>query len=237
MPVVRRAIVLLLVALSGAAPCALAQVRGGVAAEAFDTPSVPLPLDEKVQAAVAAVLVPTLGSELGDAMLELKLGTARIEVEGPRDHVVHGHGEVRFTGGGGADDWLAFRYRTRYDPVFATAGYPEISLGADGAGGGERFVPNDAALLRELEARVASELEGLPGAGRVYLQLDDIASLESGSRFVRIEASGMADFGPGGSTSARIDALYDRGTGAWLSIAHALGPNIGILDHAATAGP
>jgi|SRR5690554_3992647 len=239
MPAFRRAHIpsMLAALLFAAAPCAFAQAWDEAASDDAGSTAVHPPADVDVEAAVAAVLVPTLGGEFGDTMLELTLDAASVEVVGPRDHVVHGHGQLRLAGGAGAGDWLAFRYRTRYDPVFATAGYPEVSLGADGTGEGERYVPNDAGLLRELEARVGAELEGLPGAGRVFLQLDDIASLQSGSRFLRIEASGTADFGPGGRTSAHIDALYDRVAGDWLSIAHALGPNIGIVEHAATAGP
>ena len=187
------------------------------------------------QAAVAAVLVATLGDRFGQSMMELRLDAPLVDIEGPREHVVHGVGYLRFTGEG--DDWLAFRYRSRYDPLFGSAGYPEVVLGGDGEADDERFVPNDALLLGDLEARVATDLEALPGAGRVFLQLDDISSTQSGERFVRIEAGGLADFGPGGSTSARVDALYDLRAGAWLSIEHALGPNIRVHDEGVTAGP
>ncbi|MEN1928121.1 hypothetical protein WCE37_03830 [Luteimonas sp. MJ250] len=220
MPAVRRAKLLLLAILSVAAPCASAQAGEDAAVRAADTIPMPSPVDEQVLAAVAAVLVATLGDEFGDSMLELTLGEARLAVAGPRDHVVHGVGELRFSGGD--DTWLAFRYRTRYDPLFVSAGYPEIDLGADGEGAGERFVPNDAALLGELEARMAGELESLPGAARVFVQLDDISSMQSGSRFLHIEASGIADFGPDGSTVANVEALYDLHAGAWLRINHTL---------------
>lgn len=227
MPAVRRAKILCLATwLALAAPCAFAQAHDDAAIGGSEDGTTWLPASEQMQAAVAAVLVPTLGGEFGEAVLELRLDPADVEITGPRDYVVHGIGQLRFTGEGGSDDWLAFRYRARYDPVFASAGYPEILLGGDGAGEGEYFVPNDAGLMAELEARVGAELEAYPGAGRVFLQLDDISSMQSGTRFVRIEAHGLADFGPGGSTTARIDALYDLQASAWLSIDHALGPNI-----------
>jgi len=242
MPAVRRAKLLLLAILSVAASCAFAQAGEDAAARAADTSSMALPpmsspADEQVLAAVAAVLVATLAGEFGEDMLELRLGDAEVAVTGPRDQVVHGVGALRFSGDGLGDDWLAFRYQSRYDPVFASAGYPEISLGADGEGEDERYIPNDARLLAELEARVSADLEALPGAGRVFLQLDDISSLQSGTRFMRIEASGLADFGPGGRTAAHVDALYDLHGGAWLAIAHELVPNIQAHDHRGTAGP
>ena len=120
--------------------------------------------------------------------------------------------------------------------TFGTAGYPDITLGGDGEAAGERFVPNDARLVGELEARIATEFESLPGAGRVFLQLDDISSIQSGQRFLRIDASGIADFGPGGSTAAHVDAIYDLQAGHWLSIEHELAPNIVAHDDGGTAG-
>jgi len=242
MPAVRRAKLLLLATVIVAASCAHAQAGEDAAARAADTistavPSTPAPAGEQARAAAAAVLVATLGHEFGDEMLELTLGEAEVEVVGPREHVVSGLGEVRFAGDGRGNDWLAFSYQTRYDPVFASAGYPEISLGAGGEGEGEHYVPNDAGLLVELESRVIAELEAEPGAGRVHLQLDDVSTLQSGSRFMHIEASGLADFGPGGRTGARVDALYDLHAGAWLAISHELAPSFRMHDDGGTAGP
>lgn len=222
--------VLFALALAGAA-CPLTAAPAAVrdAGEGAGTPLV----DEQVRAAVAAVLVATLASEFGDAMLELRLGEATVAAEGARDHVVSGLGEVRFAGGG--EQWMAFAYRTRYDPLAGGAGWPEIRLGTDGAAEGERYVPNDARLVGELESAVAGELEALPGAGRVWLQLDRVASLESGGRFLRIDAAGVADFGPGGRTGVEVEGLFDAATGRWLRIAHALEPNVRAHDAATAA--
>jgi hypothetical protein len=184
---------------------------------------------DEVRNAVAAVLVGALGAEFGEAMVDVRLDSVQVEVESARDHVLSGTGRVRIgaPGGGGQageDDWLGFQYRTRYDTLFASAGWPDVQLG----GGDERDVPNDAVLVAELEQRLADELEQLPGAGRVYMQFDDITSVESGQRFVRIAATGVADFGTGGSTSTEVDALYDRGAGTWLRVRQELGANISI---------
>jgi hypothetical protein len=236
MPAACRVKMLILAMLCAIAPGVSARAQDDARDTGSDPARITQPLDEPVQAAVAAVLLATLGAEFGDTVLEVTLGDAQVEVAGPREHVVEGVGRLRFTGSGGTDDWLAFRYRTRYDPLFSAAGYPQIQLGAAGDGVGERFVPNDAALLRELEDAVASELEALPGAGRVFLQLDEISSLQTGSRFIQIDARGIADFGAGGSTGAHIQALYDQARGAWLSIEHALEPNIGVREADVTAG-
>lgn len=237
MPAVHHAPLLLLAMLSAiVAPGALADTGEGAArdGEAADTISTPVPAGDQAQAAVAAVLVATLGERFDDPMLELRLGPASLEPGAAGEQVVQGAGQLRL--GGSGQDWLAFHYRSRYDAGFGTAGYPDITLGGDGEGEGERFVPNDAALMAELEARLASGLEALPGAGRVYLQFDDISSLQSGQRFLRIDARGIADFGPGGSTAASVDAIYDLQARRWLSIEHTLAPNIVAHDDGGTAG-
>lgn len=227
---------------ASAAPCALAAAGAGAAQGGGAVDTTPATVaggtgaaDEHTRAAVAAVLVATLSERFEDPMLELRLGPADVEAVGDRDHVVHGTGQLRLAGSG-EHDWLAFRYRSRYDPMFGTAGYAQVRLGGDGQGEGERFVPNDARLLVELETRLALEFESRPGAERVFLQLDDVSSLQSGDRFLRIEASGLVDFGPGGNTTATVDALYDLRSMDWLSIEHALAPNIVVHGDGGTAG-
>lgn len=238
MPAVHRAPLLLLAMLSATvAPCAVADIGEGTAkgGGAADTISTPVPAGEQAQAAVAAVLVTTLAERFDDPALELRLDPAEISATGPHEQVVHGQGQLKLTGSG-EQDWLAFRYRSRYDAMFGTAGFAEITLGGDGEGEGERFVPNDARLLLDLETRVATEFESWPGAGRVFLQLDDIDSLQSGQRFLHIEANGIVDFGPGGSTAAHVDAIYDLQADRWLSIEQELAPNIVRHDDGGTAG-
>lgn len=232
-----RPLLLLAILSAVAIPCALADEGEGAAGSggAADTMEFALALDEATQGAVAAVLIATLGERFHDPALEVRLGDAVIESAGPRDRVIRGTGQLRFESGSGVD-WLGFRYRTRYDPVFGSAGYPEITLGAGGEADNERFVPNDAALLAELESLVAGELESLPGAGHVFLQLDDISSLQTGKSFLHIAASGIADFGPGGSTPARIEAVYDLQARVWRSIEPTLAPNVRAYDDGGTAG-
>ena len=234
--VFHRALLLLAILSAAAIPRALAGDGEGVAGggEAADTIHATRP-DERIQGAVAAVLVATLGERFGDPALEIRLGATTLEASTPRNLVVQGLGELRFEGGSG-EDWLAFRYRSRYDPVTGGAGYPEISLGSEGQADGEHFVPNDAGLVAELESLVAAELESRPGASRVHLQLDDISSLQSGRGFLHIEADGIVDFGAGGSTAARIEALYDLQAGLWRSVEHVLAPNIRAHDDGGTAG-
>ena len=71
--------------------------------------------------------------------------------------------------------------------------------------------------------------------GETYdrLQLDRIATLEAGARFLRIEAAGIADFGREGTTAAHVDALYDRRDGSWLRVNYELGPAASVGGSAA----
>lgn len=238
MPAVHRAPSLLLAMLSAfVAPYALAGIGEGTAkgGGAADTMSTPAQAGDTARAAVAAVLVATLAERFKDPMLELKLVSATLEADAAVGQVMQGVGLLRL-GGGDEHDWLAFRYRSRYDTTFDTAGYPDITLGGDGEGEGERFVPNDARLLAELEAQVASGFEALPRAGGVFLQFDEISSLSSGSRFLQIKARGIADFGPGGSAAIAIEAIYDLRAANWLEISHALDPPVAARADRPLAG-
>ena len=68
------------------------------------------------------------------------------------------------------------------------------------------------------------------------LQLDHITTVEAGSRYLRINANGIADFGAEGTSPARIEALYDRRGKAWLRVNYELGPGAGLQTLGALAG-
>lgn len=188
--------------------------------------------DEALHNAVAAVVVAALTEQFDDRMIAVQLDSADVQIVSIRDRVVSGEGRMRI----GADDgdWIGFRYRTLYDTLYASAGYPELTLGGSD---GERVVPNDSALVQELDARVVAALDKEFQGQPVRLQLDRINTLEAGKRFLRIDASGIADFGREGSTPARVDALYDRHENAWLRVNYELGPAASLrTDDAVAAG-
>src|SRR3546814_16456371 len=64
----------------------------------------------------------------------------------------------------------------------------------------------------------------------VRLEFERITTGEGGSHYLRIDASGIADFGPEGTSSARIEALYDLREDAWLRVDYVLGPGAGLLQ-------
>lgn len=172
---------------------------------------------EMLDGVVAAALVGALSEQLGGRAVKIRLGQVDVRVSSLRDRIVSGQGELQIDG---APEWLGFRFSTLYDSLYESAGYPELSIGIAGPGG--RAVPNDSGLIREAEERVIAQLAKEFGYQKVWLQLDRIATIESGQRYLRIDASGTADFGRDGAAPARIEGLYDREQKVWLRVAYVL---------------
>lgn len=229
-------ILLSLVLLPASAAVALASTDGTHRVAATQaSPAEPARLqagsgDDALDGAVAGVLVAALSEEFGGRAVSIMLDEVRVQPASPRDRVVTGQGRARIEGD---QDWIGFRFNTLYDTTFGSAAYPEIRLG--GVTRGEREVPNDTALVRQLDDNVVARLGKEFAHQSVRLQLDRIRTVEAGSRYLRIEASGIADFGLEGTTPAQIEALYDRRGGAWLRVSYELGPS-GMRAIGALAG-
>ena len=174
--------------------------------------------DDALDNAVAAVVVAALAEQLDTATIAVSIDSFEVAIASVRDRRVSGQGRMRI---GDDADWIGFRYSTIYDTTFSSAGYPRLTIG--GVAVGERMVPNDAGLVRELEDRVAGELDRQFGVPAARLQLDDISTVEGGRRLLRISAQGVADFGPSGNTPVRIEALYDQVANAWQRVNYELG--------------
>ena len=172
---------------------------------------------ETLDGIVAAALVGALSEQLGGRPVKVRLGQVDVRATSLRDRIVSGQGELQIDG---APEWLGFRFSALYDSLYESAGYPELSIGSAGPGG--RAVPNDSGLIREAEERVIAQLAREFGYQTVWLQLDEIATVESGRRYLRIDASGTADFGRDGAAPARIEGLYDREQKVWLRVAYVL---------------
>lgn len=178
-----------------------------------------------MQDAVASVVVVALTEQFDGKAVSVDIDTYDVEVSGARERIVSGQGTVRI-GGDGPMSAIAFRYRTLYDVVASNAGYPSISIDKLGSGA-ERSVPNDSVLISSLDERVGSALERELGDQQVWLQFNEIESFESGDRYVRISATGLADFGVDGSSPVRVEAMYDRAANAWLRLNYELGSQFG----------
>jgi hypothetical protein len=172
---------------------------------------------ETLDGVVAASLVGALSEQLGDRPVKIKLKHVEVQVTSLRDRLVSGQGELQIDT---AQDWIGFRFSTLYDAIFESAGYPELSIGTVGPGG--RTLPNDSKLVRELDDRVVGMLGKEFGYQQVRLQLDRIDTIEAGTRYLRIDANGIADFGIDGTAPTRVEALYDREQNAWLRVSYTL---------------
>lgn len=198
---------------AAAAPRALPQAAPAA------TPASPASAEQRLQDAVASVVVVALTEQFDGKPISVGIDRYDVRISGARERVVSGTGRVDIEG---STSPITFTYRTLYDVLAANAGYPTISIAAVG-GSDERSVPNDATLVGELDKRVSTALSQELGGRQVWLQLDAIESYESGGRYVRIQAEGLADFGVDGSTPARVEALYDRSEKAWLRVNYELG--------------
>lgn len=202
-------------ALAAAAPATPPAASAGKASAASARPME----NETLDGAVAGVLVAALTDQFGGRAVSIMLDKVDVQPSSIRDRLVSGTGRARIDGD---EDWLGFRFSTLYDTTFNSAAYPDISLG--GVTSGERDVPNDTTLVRELDDNVVARLGKEFASQTVRLQLDRISTVEAGKRYLRINASGIADFGPEGTSPARIEALYDRGSRSWLRVNYELGP-------------
>lgn len=177
---------------------------------------------DAIDGAVAGVLIATLTEQFNGRAVSLQLDKVEVKPSSIRDRLVTGEGRVRI--GDDDEDLIGFRFSTLYDTLMGSAAYPDITLG--GIARGEREIPNDTLLVRQLDDRVSERLGKEFSSQAVRLQLDRISTVEAGTRYLRINATGIADFGRDGTTPAQIEALYDRRDKAWLRVNYDLGPEV-----------
>ena len=185
---------------------------------------------EAIDGAVAGVVVGALTEQFGGRSVAIKLDRVEVLPSSIRDRIVSGEGRLQL---GEDQDWIGFRFSTLYDTELGNAAYPNITLG--GIANGEREIPNDTRLVRELDDNVVGRLGKEFASQHVRLQLDRITTVEAGSRYLRISASGIADFGRDGVTPAQVEALYDRRDGTWLRVNYELGPTANRAGEGAIA--
>jgi len=181
--------------------------------------------------AVAGVLVGALAEQFGGRPVSMMLDKVSVQASSIRDRTVSGEGRVRIDGD---ESWIGFRFSTLYDTTFGSAAYPDIALG--GITSEERDIPNDTALVRQLDENVVARLGKEFASQSVRLQLDRITTVEAGRRYLRINASGIADFGRDGTSPAQIEALYDRRDSTWVRVNYELGPGTGVEEVGMLAG-
>lgn len=174
---------------------------------------------EAIDGAIAGVLVGALTEQFGGRAVSVKLDRVDVLPSSIRDRVVNGEGRVQI---GDDQDWIGFRFNTLYDTQQGSAAYPDITLG--GIAKDEHEIPNDTALVTQLDDTVVARLGKEFSSQAVRLQFDRIVTVEAGTRYLRISATGIADFGRDGNAPAQVEALYDRRDKSWMRVNYELGP-------------
>ena len=183
--------------------------------------------------AIAGALVDAISRQFGGRAVDLWLDDIHLDDIGPgrsgampsggvpsggvpSGAVVDGTGGLRIDGKG---DWIGFRYRILYDGQSGSAGYPEVHIA--GVATDEHNIPNDPQLVAQLEGKVAAALSKALRQAHAQLRLDRVTTVE-GSRYLRIDADGVAYLGPDAGTDVQVQALYDRSSRKWLHLHYAL---------------
>ncbi|MGO4220356.1 hypothetical protein AB4Y64_00610 [Lysobacter sp. TAF61] len=165
-----------------------------------------------IEKAVAGVVVGALAAQFDGRDVEARFDAFDDQPGDDGRRSISGEGQMRFAGDLA---WIGFKFRTSYDVLLGQAGVPELAIGA---GGDARPVPNDTAIVRQLDDRLVDALRLDLGLSSIRLQLDRIESVETGQNYLLIDAWGLADFGRDGSSNIRIAAFYDRRSGQWLQL-------------------
>jgi hypothetical protein len=162
--------------------------------------------------AIAGPLIHVIAEQVGDRAVAMKLDAIDVD-----DRAVSGTGGVQIDGKG---SWIAFRFQMPYSSRGA-AGYPQVSIAGVAT---DHDIPNDARLVRRLEADMAAKLVRELRKPSTWLRLDRISTVEGGNRLLRINAEGIAYFDrEGHGTPLTIEALYDRSSNSWRRLAYGLG--------------
>lgn len=174
----------------------------------------------------AIVILDAISRQVGGRSVDMRIDDVATRTEptsGAR--VQSGSGSVVIDGD---QDPIGFRFQVRSDTRRGVTGEPDIQLG--GVAIGERNLPNDPALLRQLDAQVSTEVARRWHARLVRLQLDRIDTVEAGRQYLSIHVDGFAGSDAGRSVPLRIQALYDRASRRWMQVHYdldALAPAMG----------
>lgn len=187
------------------------------ATAAMSAPQSRVEADESLDGAVAAAVIGAVEQEFGESQVGVKLDRVQVDPASIRDRAVSGTGRLQL---GGDAEWIDFRFAAQYDTQTTSVTHPQLVIGQ---GGGGRAVAVNAALSTGFAQRVGrslqNEFEGQP----VSLSFDRVQSVQAGSRYLRVEAIGLADFGAEGTTPASAQGLYDSKAGTWVNVSYELG--------------
>lgn len=173
--------------------------------------------NQAVDDATAAALIGAIADQFSERNVEVKLDALRITPAGMVQREITGQGRLLL---GATDDWIPFRFKALYDTEQASVGYPDLTLGDDAPG---RPIAVDSAMGKDLAREVGTRLHAEFGDQPSAFAADSIRVVDQGSRYLRVEATGTADFASEGMTRAGIHGLYDPHRRQWLRLTYELG--------------
>lgn len=198
-------------------PVDAATPQGVVAQAGATAPGTRMEGEQVLDAAVAAALIGAVASQFDEDNVEVRLNDVDVEEASLRDRQLLGRGELRL---GDDEEWIAFGFEALYDTVEAVVSYPRLTL-ADGMAADpvELDTPIAQTLAERTEAALSAEFSQQP----VALALEDVRAVNAGGRYLRVDASGTADFGREGNAATQVHGLFDQRENRWVKVSYELG--------------
>lgn len=167
--------------------------------------------------AVAASLVGAITLQFPKHRIEVKLDKVDVAPLSLRDRAVSGEAKVRI---GNDDAWLPVAFNALYDTQDAVVTQPHLVFGSDAPAS---MLPRHSALLEELSEQVNGALASEFGQQAAQMRIEHGSSSPAGTRYLHVQAVGMATFEGEGNADAQVEGLYDHTTGQWLRVSYDLG--------------
>lgn len=198
---------------------------GGIGAAALTDPATRSEAAEAVDSATAAALIGAIATHFGEEDVGVRLDRVTMDAASIRDRTVTGEGRVRI---GSREEWIPFRFQALYDTQTTEVVSPILELGPDRTDFETVADGSDVALA--LDAGVAGALAAEFPSQPVHWNADHVRAAPLAGSLLKVQATGTADFDAEGLTKARVEALYDRASGRWLSIDYELGAGANLVD-------
>ena len=184
---------------------------------------------QAIDDATAAALIGAISGQFDERDVQIRLEHVDVEPAGLVQRNLSGTGRLQM---GEGETWIPFRFKALYDTAQSTVGYPDLTLGSVAPG---RAAAIGSRMGRQLATEVDRRLKGEFASQPVRFDLASVQVVHAGSRYLRVAATGNADFGADGQTDTDVDALYDPRTGHWVRVAYHLGPGLDTTSTATVA--
>jgi hypothetical protein len=173
--------------------------------------------NQAVDDATAAALIGAISDQFSERNVEVKLDAVSIAPAGMIQREITGQGRLLL---GTTDEWIPFRFKALYDTEQSSVGNPDLTLGDDAPG---RSISVDSPMGKDLARQVGVRLHDEFADQPSQFAADSIRVTDQDSRYVRVEATGTADFASEGTTRAGVQGLYDSHRRQWLRLTYELG--------------